>query len=105
MMKKYTLKVNKVLKQTDKAVSVHFDVPENGNYSSGQFLTLIFDFIWDCHTTLNHAGACASHLVLECLGMIDTLVLIVVFLQSWYAIVGFPHVTNYYTARCDVFLD
>ncbi len=42
-MESYKLKVNKVVSQTDKAVSLHFDTPEKGTYKAGQFLTLIFD--------------------------------------------------------------
>jgi len=42
-MESYKLKVNKVLPQTDKAVSLHFDKLEKGDYKAGQFLTLIFD--------------------------------------------------------------
>ena len=42
-MESYKLKVNKVLSQTDKGVSLHFDKPENGDYKAGQFLTLILD--------------------------------------------------------------
>lgn len=42
-MESYKLKVNKVLHQTGKAVSVHFEKPEKGSYKAGQFLTLIFN--------------------------------------------------------------